>query len=85
MGVEIFRFKLYCFIISAVVTAFTGSVLYLSQVFIQPFAAFGISWTVAVVFIVIIRGIGTMEGSVVGAIIYVLLQQYLAQYAGVSM
>lgn len=85
MGVEIFKSKLYCFIISAVVTGFTGGVLYLSQVFIQPTAAFGISWSVAVVFIVIIGGIGTVEGPIVGAVIYVLLQQFLSQYVGVGM
>lgn len=85
MGVEIFRSKLISFIISAVITGFTGGVFYLSQVFIQPSAAFGINWTIAVVFIAIIGGMGTMEGPVVGAVIYVILQQYLAQYVGIGM
>lgn len=85
MGVEIFKSKLYCFIISAVVTGFTGGVLYLSQAFIQPTAAFSINWTVAVIFIVIIGGIGTVVGPIVGAVIYVLLQQYLSQYVGIGM
>ncbi|TGE38369.1 branched-chain amino acid ABC transporter permease [Desulfosporosinus fructosivorans] len=85
MGVEIFKSKLYCFIISAVVTGFTGGVLYLSQAFIQPTAAFSISWTVAVIFIVIIGGIGTVVGPIVGAVIYVLLQQFLSQYVGIGM
>lgn len=85
MGVEIFKSKLYCFFVSAVITGFTGAVFFLFQVVIQPYSAFGISWTVAVVFIVIIGGIGTIEGPVVGAVLYVILQQFLAQYAGISM
>lgn len=85
MGVEIFKSKLYCFIISAVVTGFTGAVLYLSQAFIQPTAAFSISWSVAVIFIVIIGGMGTVVGPIVGAVIYVLLQQYLSQYTGIGL
>ena len=36
-------------------------------------------------FIVIIGGIGTIEGPIVGAFIYVLLSQYLAEYAHISM
>jgi branched-chain amino acid transport system permease protein len=55
------------------------------MVFIQPYKAFGIDWTVALVFIVIIGGIGTIEGPIIGAVIYVLLQQYLSDYASVSM
>lgn len=85
MGVEIFRSKLYCFLIGAFVTGIAGGVFYLSQIFIQPYAAFGINWTVAVVFMVIIGGIGTVEGPVIGAVIYVILQQFLSEYVGVSM
>ncbi len=85
MGVEIFRSKLYCFLIASFMTGVTGGVYYLGQVFVQPYAVFSINWTVALVFIVIIGGIGTIEGPIVGAIIYVLLQQYLAAYAGVSL
>ena len=85
MGVEVFRSKLYCFLIASFVTGIAGGVYYLSQVFVQPYAAFGINWTVALVFIVIIGGIGTIEGPIIGSIIYVLLQQFLSAYAGISM
>ncbi|MEW6425711.1 MAG: branched-chain amino acid ABC transporter permease [Bacillota bacterium] len=84
-GVEIFRSKLACFLISSFVVGLTGGVFYLSQVFIQPYAAFGINWTIAVVFMVIIGGIGTIEGPVIGAVIYVILQQYLSEYVGMSL
>jgi branched-chain amino acid transport system permease protein len=36
-------------------------------------------------FIVVIGGIGTISGPIIGAVIYVLLQQYLSQYIGVGM
>ncbi|MDA8441336.1 MAG: branched-chain amino acid ABC transporter permease [Peptococcaceae bacterium] len=85
LGVKIFRSKLISFIISAVLTGIIGGLFYLSQVFIQPTDAFGINWTIAVVFIVVIGGMGTIEGPIIGAIIYVLLQQFLAQYVGVGM
>jgi branched-chain amino acid transport system permease protein len=85
VGVEIFRSKIICYLVASFVTGMIGSVFYLNQVFIQPYAAFSITWTVAVVFLVIIGGIGTIEGPILGAVIYVLLQQYLSAYAGLSM
>ena len=85
MGVEIFRSKLYCFLIAAFITGLSAGVLYVFQIFIQPYKAFAIDWTVKLVFIVIIGGIGTIEGPIVGAFIYVLLSQWLAEYVSVSM
>jgi len=85
LGVAVFRSKLFCFIIAAVVTGITSGVLYVFQVFIQPYKAFAIDWTVILVFITIIGGIGTIEGPIVGALIYVLLSQLLAEYMSVSM
>jgi branched-chain amino acid transport system permease protein len=82
-GVPVVRNKLYCYLISSFCTGITAGVLYLNMVFIQPYRAFGIDWTVALVFIVIIGG--TIEGPIIGAVIYVLLQQYLSDYASVSM
>jgi branched-chain amino acid transport system permease protein len=85
MGVDIFRCKLTCFLISAFVTGISAGVLYLNTVFIQPFEAFGIGWTVNLLFIVIIGGIGTLEGPIVGAITFVVLQQFLSEYVGYNL
>ena len=85
LGVEVFRSKLYCFLIAAFVTGMTAGVFYIFQIFIQPYKAFAIDWTVKLVFMVIIGGIGTIEGPIVGALIFVLLSQYLAEYFSVSM
>jgi branched-chain amino acid transport system permease protein len=85
MGVNIFRCKLTCFLISAFITGTAAGILYLNTIFIQPFEAFGIGWTVKLLFIVIIGGIGTVEGPIVGAVIFVLLQQYLSEYVGYNL
>ncbi len=85
VGVNIFRCKFICFLISAFITGLSAGVLYLNAIFIQPFEAFGIGWTVKLLFIVIIGGIGTLEGPIIGAIIYILLQQYLSEYVGYNL
>jgi branched-chain amino acid transport system permease protein len=84
-GIELYKTKLKCFLISSFVTGIAGSALYLNLAFIQPNAAFSIDWTVSMVFIVIIGGIGTVEGPIVGAILFVLLRQYLYSFPGFSM
>jgi len=85
LGVEVFRLKLYCFLISALVTGITAGIFYVFQIFIQPYKAFAIDWTVKLVFMVIIGGIGTIEGPILGAFVYVVLSQFLAEYFSVSM
>ncbi len=85
LGIELYRTKLVLFLITSFVTGITGGAMYLFLSFIQPQSAFGIDWTVASVFIVIIGGIGTMEGPIIGAIIYVFLKQYLYAFPGISM
>ena len=85
LGVDIFRVKLNCFLISAGVTGIVSGVLYLHNIFIQPYSAFGIDWTVRLVFITIIGGIGTIEGPIIGSFLYVFLHQWLSEYPSVSL
>lgn len=85
MGVETFRSKVYCFLIAALFTGLGGGIYYIFLVFIQPHEAFSIGWSVKFIFIVIIGGIGTIEGPIVGTFIFVLLSQWLAEYFSVSM
>jgi branched-chain amino acid transport system permease protein len=85
MGVETFRCKVYCFLLSGLVTGLAGGIYYIFLVFVQPHDAFSIGWSVKFIFICIIGGIGTIEGPIVGTLIYVFLSQYLAEYFSVSM
>ena len=85
MGVDIFRCKITCFLIAAGMTGIISGVLYLHNIFIQPYSAFAIDWTIRMLFITIIGGIGTIEGPIIGSFIYVLLDQRLASYPSISM
>lgn len=84
MGVNIFKSKLFCFVICGFFTGIAGVIFYLNKGSIFPAGGFGIEWTVSIVFIVIIGGIGTTAGPVVGSVIYVALSEYLAKYPGYS-
>ncbi len=84
-GVPLYKTKLQCFLISSCVTSIAGAVMYMNIAYILPSAAFGMDWTVSMVFIVIIGGIGTVEGPIIGAVVYVLLRQWLYDFPGYSM
>jgi branched-chain amino acid transport system permease protein len=85
MGVKLYNTKLKCYLIAAFITGLAGGVMYMQQGYIIPSSGFGISWTVAMTFMVIIGGMGTMEGPIIGAVLYVLLTQYLYNFPGISM
>ena len=78
-GVDVFRTKLLIYVLTAVATGMVGALIFLQKARISPDAAFSlIDWTAYVIFIVVIGGIGTMEGPVIGVVIFYLLQYYLA-------
>jgi branched-chain amino acid transport system permease protein len=78
VGVRVTRTKLIAFVISAAGCAIAGAVIYLNLLRVQPTAAFSINWTVYMIFIVVIGGIGTIEGPIVGTLLFFALQEWLA-------
>ena len=78
-GVNIFRTKLFIYVVTAAATGMVGALIFLQKARISPDAAFSlVDWTAYVIFIVVIGGIGTMEGPIIGVAIFYLLQYYLA-------
>src|SRR5207244_11029216 len=57
-----------------------GALLALSQLIVQPGAVFTVRWTAIMAFAAIIGGLGTIEGPILGAIVYMILQQTLQSY-----
>ncbi|MBN1628998.1 MAG: branched-chain amino acid ABC transporter permease [Thermoleophilia bacterium] len=80
LGVNVFRSKLWVYIIAAFGTGVTGAVIYLNLLRLQPEAGFGLNWSALMIFAVVIGGLGTIEGPIIGAIIYFVLQQLFSDY-----
>jgi branched-chain amino acid transport system permease protein len=81
LGVDIYRVKLGVYIATAAMTGMLGAIIYLQKARISPDAAFSVlDWTAYVIFITVIGGIGTIEGPMVGAVIFYLMQRYLADF-----
>lgn len=77
-GVNSLRIKLLVFVATGAGTAVTGALIYLAKARISPAAAFDINWTSYMIFIVVIGGIGTLEGPIAGTVVFFFLRQYLA-------
>jgi branched-chain amino acid transport system permease protein len=81
VGVDNFRTKFWVYVFAAIGTGMVGALIYLQKARISPDAAFSVlDWTAYVVFIVVIGGIGTIEGPIVGVIVFYLMQTYLSSY-----
>ncbi len=79
LGIDIWRTKFLVYIVTAALTAMTGALIFLQKLRISPDAAFSVNdWTAFVIFIVVIGGIGTVEGPIIGTLIFFALRETLA-------
>jgi len=81
LGVNTFRTKFIVYVATAACTGLIGALIFLQKLRISPEAGFSINdWTVVVIFMVVIGGIGTIEGPFIGMLIYIFLREWLADY-----
>ena len=81
LGVDTYRTKMLVFVVTALFTGLIGAFIFLQKLRISPEAGFSVNdWTVVVIFMVVIGGIGTLEGPFVGMLVYFALRELLADY-----
>ncbi|HEX4831281.1 MAG TPA: branched-chain amino acid ABC transporter permease [Trebonia sp.] len=82
-GAKVGLARMLVFVVAAVGCGAGGSVLAIQQLQVVPTTGggvFSVQWTAEMAFAVIIGGIGTIEGPIIGTIVYMVLQQTLQQY-----
>lgn len=79
-GIDVAGLKFKVYVLSAFGTGLVGALYYLNSLRISPASAFDLNWVVAAIFIVVIGGIGTLEGPIVGAVVFFGLRWLLADY-----
>lgn len=80
LGISVTRIKWFVYIASAAGCGMTGALIFITKLRISPEAAFSMDWTAAMFFVVIIGGIGTIEGPIVGTLVYFVLREFLSDY-----
>ncbi len=79
-GVDVTRVKRIVFVVSAAGCGAAGAILALSSLRVQPDSVYSVQWTAFMIFMVVIGGVGTLEGPLVGAVLFFLLREWLAQF-----
>nr|WP_315400617.1 branched-chain amino acid ABC transporter permease [uncultured Duganella sp.] len=79
-GVPVRRAKRALWTIAAAMTGAGGAVAYMGTLQVTPDASFSLNWTATAIFIAVLGGIGTLEGPILGTLLYFLLREYFAGY-----
>jgi ABC-type branched-subunit amino acid transport system permease subunit len=79
-GARVGLARMTVFVVAGIGCGAAGALLAVSQLIVQPSAVFSVQWTAEMAFAVIIGGLGTIEGPILGTIVYMVLQQALASY-----
>ena len=80
-GVDLSRTRALCFLWTAPFLGLAGVMTALEGLRIAPSASFSITdWTIDVIFIVVIGGIGSLEGPIIGTVVFFVLRECLAGY-----
>jgi branched-chain amino acid transport system permease protein len=81
LGVKATQTRFIVYVLVAGFTAVVGAFIFLQKLRISPEAAFSINeWTAFVIFIVVIGGVGTIEGPLIGVIVFFVLRELLADW-----
>lgn len=67
MGIDTTRYKLAAWAISAIFTAFAGALFAYQNSYVNPGVAFRVNWTVLMILMALIGGMGRLWGPVIGA------------------
>jgi branched-chain amino acid transport system permease protein len=81
LGANIYRTRFIVWVVAAFWTGLAGAVFYLANLRVQPKDSFSVAnWVAPIVVIVVIGGIGTIEGPIIGALLYYFLRDYFKEY-----
>jgi branched-chain amino acid transport system permease protein len=79
-GVNVGRLRFLIWIAAAVGTGFAGAIYFMAQLRITPPSAYDPNWANIAIFIVMVGGLGSLEGVLIGALIYFFADRWFGDY-----
>jgi branched-chain amino acid transport system permease protein len=80
LGIRIWMTKFALYVGVGAVTAITGALIFLQKLRITPDSGFSVNdWTAFIIFIAVIGGVGTLEGPIIGTVIFFALRQTMSE------
>jgi branched-chain amino acid transport system permease protein len=80
LGVNGFRIKLVAFTLSAFFVGVAGGLIAIQKLTLEPYSAFSLNYTINMIIMTVIGGMGTIVGPIIGAALIFELQQQLQYY-----
>lgn len=80
VGVSLFRTKVGAFVVSSAMAAVAGALFAASQQFVQP-DTFNLLLAIQFIAMIIVGGVGTIFGAIIGAFVIVLIPQVIGKYS----
>jgi len=78
VGVRILSAKRIVYVVAGAGAGAAGALLIVSQLNVQAVSIFSVQWSAYMIFVALIGGVGTVEGPILGTVIFFILQQSLA-------
>ncbi|QFI68818.1 branched-chain amino acid ABC transporter permease [Sinorhizobium alkalisoli] len=79
-GVNVGRMRFGIFVMAAMGTGLAGAIYYMAQLRISPSSGFDPYWSSICIFIVMVGGLGRLEGPIVGALLYFFATRLFSHY-----
>ncbi len=79
-GVNVARLRFLVYVAAAVGCGLAGAVYFMAQLRINPPSAFDPRWSNVAIFIVMVGGIGAIEGVLIGTLIYFIAERWFGAY-----
>ncbi len=74
VGVKVLATKRILYVIAAMGAAVAGALWLATAITFQPKTYFGVQWTAYMIFMVLVGGLGTFEGAILGAVIFFVIE-----------
>ena len=78
VGIDVWWTRFFGFVIGSGMCGMAGAAYYMATFHVEPGAAFDANWVVVMLFIVIIGGVGTIEGPIIGTAVYFLFRAWFS-------
>lgn len=82
-GVNVVSAQRIVFVISAAAAGAAGAIIAISTLTVQPNSIYSVQWTAFMIFMAVIGGLGSIEGPIIGAVLFWIFRELLADYGEV--
>jgi branched-chain amino acid transport system permease protein len=80
VGVRVLATKRLLFVLAAAGAAMAGALWLATTISFQPKTYFSVQWTAYMIFMVLVGGLGTFEGPILGAVVFFAIEAWFGAY-----